>query len=81
MDFEDDKHYQPSLFFNSNPKHKVLMEKIDAINHKYRKDVIRLGSQDFNRHKIRQGASFRDHHYQNTGYYCRRNIIYSEKHG
>lgn len=54
MDFEDDKHYQPSLFFNSNPKHKVLMEKIDAINHKYRKDVIRLGSQDFNRHKMRQ---------------------------
>jgi DNA polymerase V len=54
MDFEDDDHYQPSLFFNSNPKHKVLMEKIDAINHKYRKDVIRLGSQDFNRHKMRQ---------------------------
>ena len=54
MDFEDADEYQPSLFFNSNPKHKSLMAKIDAINHKYHKDVIRLGSQDFNRHKMRQ---------------------------
>lgn len=54
MDFEDADEYQPSLFFNSNPKHKSLMAKIDAINHKYHKDVIRLGSQDFNRHKMYQ---------------------------
>ncbi len=32
----------------------MLKGKIDDINHKYHKDVIRLGSQDFNRHKMRQ---------------------------
>lgn len=54
MDFEDADRYQPSLFFNSNPKYKLLMEKMDAINRKYHKDVVRLGVQDFTRHQMRQ---------------------------
>lgn len=54
MDFEDADRYQPSLFLNSNPKHKLLMEKMDAINRKYHKDVVHLGVQDFTRHKMRQ---------------------------
>jgi len=32
MDFEDTDRYRLSLFFNANPKHKLLMEKVDAIN-------------------------------------------------
>ncbi len=54
MDFEDADRYQPSLFLNSNPKHKLLMEKMDAINRKYHKNVVRLGVQDFTRHQMRQ---------------------------
>lgn len=54
MNFEDANQYQPSLFFNSNPKHKVLMEKIDALNKKFHKDAVRLGAQDKRKHKMRQ---------------------------
>jgi hypothetical protein len=32
MDFEDTDRYRLSLFFNANPNHKLLMEKVDAIN-------------------------------------------------
>jgi DNA polymerase V len=46
IDFVDDNAYQPSLFFNSNPKHKQLMAQIDAVNDKYRKQIIRLAAQD-----------------------------------
>ena len=54
MDFVDINQYQPSLFFNSNPKHKKLMEVIDNLNNKYHKDVVRLASQDAKKHKMKQ---------------------------
>lgn len=54
MNFEDANSYQQSLFFNSNPQHKLLMEKMDMLNKKYHKDVVRLGSQDVKKHKMRQ---------------------------
>ncbi len=46
IDFVDDNAYQPSLFFNSNPKHKELMRRIDIVNSKYGKQAIRLAAQD-----------------------------------
>ncbi|HOM63706.1 MAG TPA: DUF4113 domain-containing protein [Dysgonamonadaceae bacterium] len=42
----DDNAYQPSLFFNSNPKHKQLIAQVDAVNGKYGKQIIRLAAQD-----------------------------------
>lgn len=54
MDFVDSNEYQPSLFFNSNPKHKALMQAIDRLNGKYGKHLLRLGSQDAKMHKMRQ---------------------------
>ncbi len=54
MDFEDANQYQKSLFFNSNPKHKSLMEVVDRLNRRYHKEVIRLASQDAKKHKMRQ---------------------------
>lgn len=53
-DFVDSSVYQPSLFFNSDPKHKKLMEVIDRLNDKYHRDVIRLASQDERKHKMKQ---------------------------
>jgi DNA polymerase V len=53
-DFVDASVYQPSLFFNSDPKHKKLMEVIDKLNDKYHRDVIRLASQDERKHKMKQ---------------------------
>ena len=53
-DFVDADIYQPSLFFNSNPKHKRLMVVIDKLNDKYQKDLIRLASQDERKHKMKQ---------------------------
>jgi len=46
IDFVDDNAYQPSLFFNSNPKHKQLIAQVDAVNGKYGKQIIRLAAQD-----------------------------------
>jgi DNA polymerase V len=53
-DFEDANEFQPSLFFNSDPKHKKLMDAIDGLNHKYHKDVVRIATQDPHKHKMRQ---------------------------
>jgi DNA polymerase V len=53
-DFVYTNEYQPSLFFNSNPRHKKLMEAIDGLNRKYHKEVIRLATQDMRKHKMRQ---------------------------
>jgi DNA polymerase V len=53
-DFVDASVYQPSLFFNSDPKHKKLMEVIDKLNDKYHCDVVRLASQDERKHKMKQ---------------------------
>lgn len=54
MDFVDANEYQPSLFFNSNPKHKNLMEAVDKLNSKYGKTLVRLASQDELAHKMRR---------------------------
>lgn len=53
-DFVDASVYQPSLFFNSDPKHKKLMEVIDKLNDKYHRDVVRLASQNEKKHKMKQ---------------------------
>jgi DNA polymerase V len=53
-DFVDANEYQPSLFFNSDPRHKKIMEAIDGLNRKYHKDVVRLATQDPRKHKMRQ---------------------------
>lgn len=53
MDFVQNNEYQPSLFFNSNPKHKILMEAIDNLNDRYGTKV-RLASQDVKVHKMKQ---------------------------
>ena len=53
-DFVDAREFQPSLFFNSDPRHKQLMQVIDGLNTKYHKDAIRLASQDPRKHKMRQ---------------------------
>jgi DNA polymerase V len=53
-DFVDANEFQPSLFFNSDPRHKKLMEAIDGFNRKYHKDVVRLATQDPRKHKMRQ---------------------------
>lgn len=54
MDFVHANQYQPSLFFNSNPKHKRLMEAMDKLNRKHGKTVVHLASQDAITHKMRQ---------------------------
>jgi DNA polymerase V len=54
MDFVDANAFQPSLFFNSDPRHKKLMETIDGLNRKYHKEAVRLASQDMRKHKMRQ---------------------------
>jgi DNA polymerase V len=53
-DFVDANEFQPSLFFNSDPRHKKLMKAIDGLNQKYYKDVVRLATQDTRKHKMRQ---------------------------
>jgi len=53
-DFVDANEFQPSLFFNSDPRHKKLMKAIDCLNQKYNKDVVRLATQDTRKHKMRQ---------------------------
>ncbi len=46
VDFVDANEYQASLFYNSNPKHKELMRRVDVVNSKYGKQVIRIAAQD-----------------------------------
>lgn len=53
MGFVPDNEYQPSLFFNSNPKHALLMTAIDTLNDKFG-TKIRLASMDKKTHKMRQ---------------------------
>jgi DNA polymerase V len=53
MDFVPNNQYQPSLFFNSNPKHKILMTTIDQLNARFG-DKVRLSSLDARKHKMRQ---------------------------
>ena len=54
LDLVDANAYQPSLFFNSDPKHKKLMETIDNLNRKHGKTMVRLASQDELTHKMRR---------------------------
>ncbi len=53
-DFEDANSYQPSLFFNSDPKHAKLMKAIDNINQKYHKNLIRVAAMDSQTFKMKQ---------------------------
>ena len=52
--FVDANCHQPSLFFNSNPKHKELMSVIDKINDTYKSNVIRLAAMDKKSFKMKQ---------------------------
>jgi DNA polymerase V len=53
MDFVPENEYQQSLFNNSNPKHKLLMQKVDTLNDKFG-HMVRLASQEQNRNKMKQ---------------------------
>ncbi len=46
--------YQPSLFFNSNPKHRELMKVIDRINGTYQNNAVRLAAMDKITFKMKQ---------------------------
>jgi DNA polymerase V len=54
MDFVQDNEYQQSLFYNSNPKHKILMDTVDNLNEKFGMQKVRLASQDQKVHKMKQ---------------------------
>ena len=54
MDFVPDYEYQPSLFFNSNPRHIPLMEAVDRLNSKFGVQKVRLAAQDQKVHKMKQ---------------------------
>lgn len=54
LDFVEDKNYQKSLFFNSDPKHTPLMSVIDKLNSKFGTQKIRLASQDVKTWKMKQ---------------------------
>lgn len=49
MEFTSEDEFQTNLFENSNPKHKLVMQAIDKINHKMGDYKIKLASQDKNR--------------------------------
>ena len=53
MDFVSEDEYQPSLFFNSNPKHKALMETMDKLNIQFG-DKVRFSCLYIRTHKMRQ---------------------------
>ncbi len=53
MDFVPEDEYQQSLFFNSNPKHKALMETMDKLNDRFG-DKVRISTLDQKTHKMRQ---------------------------
>ena len=52
--FVDTNCHQPSLFFNSDPKHKELMRVIDKINGTYQHNVVRLAGMDEKTFKMKQ---------------------------
>lgn len=52
--FVDAGCYQPSLFFNSNPKHRELMKVMDRINGTYQNNAIRLAGMDKTTFKMKQ---------------------------
>ena len=52
--FVDANCHQSSLFFNSNPKHKELMQVIDKINDAHNSNIVRLGGMDKKSFKMRQ---------------------------
>ncbi len=52
--FVDADCHQPSLFFNSNPKHQELMKVMDKINDAAHSNVIRLASMDKKTFKMKQ---------------------------
>jgi DNA polymerase V len=54
MDFVPDDEYQPSLFFNSDPRHIPLMEAVDRLNTKFGMQKVRLAAQDQRVHKMKQ---------------------------
>ncbi|MFV0391615.1 MAG: Y-family DNA polymerase [Paludibacteraceae bacterium] len=56
FDFVEEENVQPALFdhLNSNPKHKSLMAVMDSMNKKYHGMVIRTGSQDQKKYKLKQ---------------------------
>lgn len=52
--FADANCHQPSLFFNSNPKHKELMRVIDKINDAHKSNAIRLAGMEKKSFKMKQ---------------------------
>ncbi len=52
--FVDAGQYQLSLFHNSDPSHKPLMEAVDRINHKHHSNLVRLAAMDKETFKMRQ---------------------------
>ena len=54
MDFVPDNEYQPSLFFNSDPRHIKIMEAMDIINNRFGMQKVRLASQDQKINKMKQ---------------------------
>ena len=54
MDFINETELQPSLFFNSDPRHKSLMQTIDKLNNKFGNPVLKLAAQEFRTWKMKQ---------------------------
>lgn len=54
MDFIDETNRQPSLFFNSDPRHLSLMKTVDNLNDKFGAHVLKLATQDFRTWRMRQ---------------------------
>ena len=52
--FADANCHQPSLFFNSNPKHKELMRVIDKMNDAHKSNAIRLAGMEKKSFKMKQ---------------------------
>lgn len=52
--FVDGDCYQPSLFYNSNPKHQELMKIMDKINSASKSNTIRLAGMDKRTFKMKQ---------------------------
>lgn len=52
--FVDADCYQPSLFFNSDPKHRELMKVMDKINETYQHNAVRLAGMDKKTFKMKQ---------------------------
>ena len=54
MDFISETKLQPSLFFNSDPRHLSLMQTVDKLNNKFGTHVLKLASQDMRTWKMKQ---------------------------